>query len=101
MLALLTDEHISHDVAEQVHLRRADIRIESVLRWRGGSLRQTADDLILAAAWEEGLTLVTYDQKTIPPILVELAMNEGHHSGVVFVDRNSISSDNIGGQVQA
>ena len=101
MLAFLTDEHISHVVAEQVQKKRANIRIESVLQWRNGTLRQTADDLILAAAQEERLTLVTYDQKTIPPILVELAMNDGHHSGVVFVDRNSLSSENIGGLVQA
>ena len=101
MLAFLTDEHISHVVAEQVRQKRADIRIESVLRWRGGALRNTADDLVLAAAQEEGLSLITYDQKTIPPILVELAMNAGHHSGVVFVDRNSISSENIGSLVQA
>ena len=45
--------------------------------------------------------LVTYDQKTIPPILLELAGNGGHHSGVVFADRNSVHSDNIGRLVQA
>ena len=45
--------------------------------------------------------MVTYDQKTIPPILIELAANGGHHSGVVFVDHNSIPSDNIGGLVQS
>ena len=101
ILAFLTDEHITHVVAEQVHQKRPDICIESVLRWRGGSLRNKADDLLLATAQEEGLTLVTYDQKTIPPILVELAMNAGHHSGVVFVDRNAIASHNIGGLVQA
>jgi hypothetical protein len=101
MLAYLTDEHISHVVAEQVRNKRADIPIESLLQWRNGVLRQTADDLVLAAAQEEGLTLVTYDQKTIPPILAELAMNEGHHSGVVFVDRNRIATNDIGGLVQA
>ena len=101
MLGLLTDEHISHVVADQIRHKRPDIRIESVLRWRGGVLRQNADDLVLAAAHEERLTLVTYDQKTIPPILVEVAMNGGHHSGVIFVDRNAINTSNIGGLVQA
>jgi len=101
MLAFLTDEHISHVVAEQARLKRADIRIESLLQWRDGALRNTDDALVLAAAREEGLTLVTYDQKTIPPVLLELAGNGGHHSGVVFADCNSIPSDNIGRLVQA
>jgi hypothetical protein len=101
MLAYLTDEHISHAVAEQVHRKRADIRIESVLRWRGGTLRQTPDDQVLDAAREAELTLVTYDQKTIPPILVEFAMSQRHHAGVLFVDRGAIASDNIGALVRA
>src|SRR6185295_414156 len=101
MLAFLTDEHISHVIAEQVQHHRPDIRGETVLHWRNGSLRNTADALLLAAAQEEGLTLVTYDQKTIPPILVELAMNEEHHSGVIFADRNTIPVGNIGGLLQA
>lgn len=101
MLAFLTDEHISHVVAEQIRLKRADIRIESLLRWRDGALRNTDDAIVLAAAREEGLTLVTWDQKTIPPILLEWAGNGGHHGGVVFADRNSIPSHNIGRVVQA
>jgi len=101
MLAFLLDEHISHGVAEQLHTKRPDIHIESVLRWREGGLRAKSDALVLETAQEEGLTLVTYDQKTIPPILMELAMNEEHHSGVVFVDRNTIASENIGALVQA
>src|ERR1700722_1823733 len=100
MLAFLTDEQISHVVAEQVRLKRPDIRIESLLTWRGASLRTTRDDLVLAEASSDGRTLVTYDQKTIPPILMKLTENGGHHSGVVFVDHNSIRSDNVGGLVQ-
>jgi len=96
MLAFLLDEHISHRVAEQVRRKRPNIRIESVQRWKACSLRQTADDLVLTAALMEGLTLVSYDQKTIPPILVEIAMRGDHHSGVVFADRSSLPSGNIG-----
>ena len=101
MPAFLLDEQISHIVAEQVCRKRPDIRVESVLRWRDGDLRGKADALVLAAANEEGLTLVSYDQKTIPPLLMELAMNAGQHSGVVFVDRNTIASDNVGALTQA
>ena len=101
MLAFLLDEQISHVVAEQMRLKRPDIRTESVLRWRESNLRGKTDALVLEGAHEEGLTLVTYDQKTIPPLLMELAMNEGHHSGVVFVDHNTIASENIGTLTQA
>ena len=44
---------------------------------------------------------MTYDQKTIPPILVEFAINQRHHAGVLFVDRGAIASDNIGALVHA
>ena len=101
MPAFLLDEQISHVVAEQMRRKRPDIRVESVLRWQVGGLRGKADALVLAAAHEEGLTLVTYDQKTIPPLLMEIAMREDHHSGVVFVDRNTIASENIGVLTQA
>lgn len=101
MLAFLTDEHISHAVADQLKLKRPDIRIESILQWREGALRSTDDNLILAAAKSEQFTLITYDQKTIPPILMELAANGDHHHGVVFADRGSLPSDNIGRLVEA
>ena len=101
MLAFLLDEQISHVAAEQMRQKRPDIRVESVLRWREGDLRGKADALVLAAAHEAGLTLVTYDQKTITPLLMEFAMSGDHHSGVVFVDRNTIASDNIGMLTQA
>ena len=101
MPCFLLDEQISHVVAEQVRRKRGDIRIESVLRWRDGDLRGREDILVLAAAHEEGLSLVTYDQKTIPQILMDLAMSDGHHSGVIFVDRNTIQSNNVGLLTQA
>ena len=101
MLAFLLDEQISHVIMEQLRSKRPDIRSESVQLWRHADLRGKADELVLAAAHEEGLTLVTYDQKTIPPILMELTLDNGHHSGVLFVDRNTIASDNVGALVKA
>ena len=101
MLAFLLDEQISHVIMEQLRQKRPDIRSESVQLWRNADLRGKADELVLAAAHEESLTLVTYDQKTIPPILMELALREDHHSGVIFVDRNTIAADNVGALVKA
>ncbi len=101
MLSFLLDEQISHVVAEQVRLKRPDIRIESVLHWQEGDLSGAADVIVLSVAHRERLSLVTYDQKSIPPLLMELAMSDGHHSGVIFVDKNTIPSDSIGVLVQA
>lgn len=101
MLAFLLDEHLPHSIAEQVRVKRPDIRIESVLKWREGELRQKPDALVLSIATTEGLTLVTYDQRTIPPILVEKMLNGEAHAGVIFVDRNAIRSNDIGGLVKS
>lgn len=101
MLGFLTDEQISHAVAEQVRAKRPDIRIESVLKWQDGVLRNIEDSLLLEVALREYLVLVTYDQRTIPPILTELGFAGKQHAGVIFVDQRSIPSSDIGGLIQA
>ena len=106
MLSLLTDEQISPAVARQVRALRPDISIESVRDWQGGAFEGVADDLLLRAAGEAGLTLITYDQKTIPPVLLEwggYGQGQGYkeHAGVVFVDNFTVSQGDIGGLVRA
>lgn len=59
------------------------------------------DDLILIAATETCLTLVTYDLRTIPPLLVEWGEIGKSHGGVIFVDDQSIPSNNFGTLVRA
>jgi hypothetical protein len=100
-LLLLTDEQISYVVAEQVKARRPDIAITSVRAWHGGAFTGKTDASLLRAAAEEGLTLVTYDQKTIPPVLTEWGFLGQEHAGVVFVDELSIAQSDIGGLVLA
>jgi hypothetical protein len=101
MLAFLLDEQISHMVMEQVRQKRSDVRIESVLLWRDGDLRGKEDAEVLAAAVEESLTLVTYDQKTITPLLMQWAMEGRTHAGVIFIDGRSIAQENTDGKVRA
>ena len=55
-----------------------------------------ADRALLQAARAEGLTLVTYDQKTIPPLLVKLYAEGGNHAGILFVDAKTIPSNDFG-----
>jgi hypothetical protein len=56
---------------------------------------------VLREAATQGLTLVTYDRRTIPPFLKTWAEEERTHGGVVFVDDKAISPADIGGLVWA
>jgi hypothetical protein len=95
MLAYLLDEHLSQEVAALVRARRPEIRIESIRHWREGRMMRQSDEAILIAAREEGLTLVTYDQKTVVPLLVRWGLQEVSHSGVVFVDDRTMASNDL------
>ena len=44
-----------------------------------------------------GLTLVTYDRRTIPPLLKAWAEEGRKHGGVIFVDEKTISPSDPGG----
>lgn len=101
MLRLLLDEQMSPTVADQINVRHPQIPIQSIHRWREATLTGTPDPLVLRAALEDGLTLVTYDLKTIPPLLAEWAATGIAHSGVIFVDERTIRPSDFGGQVRA
>ena len=101
MLSLLLDQHLSREIAEQVRAKRPEIPILSLYEWREGSFVGIADLLILHAAADDGLTLVTYDRKTIPPVLVDWGTSGISHGGVVFVDNLTIASNDFGRLVRA
>lgn len=95
-LSLLLDENISHVVAGQVQKHQPAITIHSVHTWQEGVFRGRHDRELLLAAAAEGLTLVTYDLKTIPPLLVEFSTEGQSHAGVLFVDALTIANDEFG-----
>ena len=101
MLSLLLDENISPEVAVQIHQKRPDIRIVSIHAWRDGLFMAQADELILANAALEGLTLVTYDQKTIMPVLVDWSYSGTDHAGVIFIDDRSIATSDFGSVIRS
>lgn len=101
MLSLLLDQHLSLAISEQVRAKRPEISIQSLYEWREGAFVGIADPLILRAAADDGLTLVTYDRKTIPPLLVEWGNAGISHGGVVFVDNLTIASNDFGRLVRA
>lgn len=101
MLRLLLDEHISPAVCSIVRQRRSQVLIQSILEWRDASLRGRDDHIVLAAAAEAGDALVTYDLRTIPPLLQVWAAQGLCHHGVIFIDERTYRPQDFAGIADA
>jgi hypothetical protein len=101
MLKLLLDEHISPDVGDGLRRRYRSMVIHWMTEWEGGGFLGKDDSACLLEAAPQGLTLVTYDRRTIPPLLKNWAEVGRRHGGVIFVDEKTISPADIGGLVRA
>jgi hypothetical protein len=101
MLNLLLDEHISPDVAKGLRRTARKIIVLALAEWEDGSFLGQDDAACLRAAASQKLTLVTYDRRTIPPLLKSWAEAGLHHGGVIFGDEKTISPGDIGGLVRA
>ena len=95
-LRFLTDEHISPVVAREARRKCSGISIITIQEWRDGSFLGSQDHVFLPEASKEGLTFVTYDQKTIRPLLKSWAETGIHHAGFVFVDEKTIAPQDFG-----
>jgi len=69
--------------------------------WENGEFLGRDDSASLQQAGTQGLTLVTYDRRTIPPLLKAWAEEGRNHAGVIFVDEKTISPADVGGLVRA
>ena len=101
MLKILLDEHISPNVAVGVRRRDRKVIVRGMAEWEEGSFLGQEDAACLQQAAAQGLTLVTYDRRTIPPLLKIWAEEGRRHAGVVFVDEKTISPADIGSLVHA
>jgi hypothetical protein len=101
VLKLLLDEHISPDVAEGLRRRNRKLPVQYIAEWEGGDFLGRDDSACLQQAARQGLTLVTYDRRTIPPLLKTWTEEDRTHGGVVFVDEKTISPADIGGLIRA
>jgi hypothetical protein len=101
MLKLLLDEHISPDVANGLRRGSRTLEVRYLVEWENGRFLGQDDRACLQEAAAQGLTLVTYDRRTIPPLLKTWAEEERAHGGVIFVDEKTISPADIGGLVRA
>jgi hypothetical protein len=99
MLKLLLDEHISPGVAAGLLRRSRWLVVHAMAEWEGGSFLGQEDEACLREAAAQGLTLVTYDRRTITPLLKAWAEEGRSHGGVIFVDEKTISQAEIGGLV--
>ena len=98
-MRFLLDEHISPAVAEA--LSKLGVDAVALTRWHSGQYREEADDVLLTVAAAEARVLVTYDQRTIPPLLRAWGELGRSHGGAVLVDHRTIPPNDIGGLVRA
>jgi hypothetical protein len=101
MLKLLLDEHISPTVADGLRRRERLLIVFYIAEWENGEFLGQQDSPCLQQAAAQRLTLVTYDRRTIPPLLKSWAEEERKHGGVIFVDEKTIPPSDMGGLVRA
>jgi hypothetical protein len=97
MLKLLLDEHISPAVEEALRRCNLSLAVSCMADWESGKFLGEDDSVCLKQAAARGLTLVTYDRRTIPPILKAWAEQGRAHGGVIFVDEKTIPPSDSGG----
>lgn len=101
MLKLLLDEHVALAVAVGLRRRHPSLIVVCLAEWQNGGFLGQPDSACLRQAAAQGLTLVTYDRRTIPPLLKAWGEEGQKHGGVVFVDEKTIPPADVGALVQA
>jgi hypothetical protein len=101
VIKLLLEEHISPAVAKGLRRKDRTITMHAMTEWEGGNFLGQEDANCLKEASKQKLTLVTYDRRTVPPLLKAWAEEGLRHAGVIFVDDKTIGPAGIGGLVSA
>ena len=92
-IRLLLDEHIDPRVSQA--LRRNGIDAIVLRDYGDGSLLGSPDEETLAAATSDLRALVTFDLRTIPPLLRRLAEIGTPHGGVVLVSVRTVIPNDV------
>jgi len=101
MLRLLLDEHISPVVAGGLRRRHRALSVVCMVEWEDGEFLGQPDSACLRQAAAQGLSLVTYDRRTIPSLLKVWAEEGRMHGGLIFVDEKTIPPSDVGTLVRA
>lgn len=84
MLRLLLDSHVPPDIAKAAR-RAAPLTITPLRDWHGGRYLNESDARLLALAWRERMTIVTYDVNTFPLAVRERLESGLDHAGMIYV----------------
>ncbi|MHC4607809.1 MAG: DUF5615 family PIN-like protein [Planctomycetota bacterium] len=92
----LLDEMISPRVAERAKRRGLDVKAVDQSEYDGCD-----DKAVFQAAVREKRILVTYNVRDFEPLLGDMLDEHGAIPGIVFVNRDTIPTSDIGGLVRA
>lgn len=92
MLRLLTDSHVPPGIARAAR-KLARLEIVPLREWHGGACLHEEDPRLLALAWDERFSIVTYDVHTFP-LHVKARLELGlDHAGVIYVSARFRQND--------
>jgi hypothetical protein len=95
MLRIVTDSHIPPAVSKAAR-KLAPMQITRLRDWHGGIYLNDSDPRLLALAWEESVTLATYDVNTFP-LWVKNRLEAGlSHAGMIYISARLRQND-VGG----
>ena len=100
-MRLLLDDHVKKATVGALQRRCPGLDVVHLAAWQAGAYRTAEDELILRACFEEGRSLVSYDQRTIPDLLRRWAAEERPHAGVIFGDSNTVPANDPGAVARA
>jgi len=101
MLRLLLDEHLSPAMADTIRSMRAEIDVVALAAWEDGTYLGAVDESLLQAARSGGWTLMTFDQRTIVPLLRTWGQAGRDHGGVIFASPRTFAPNDVGGIARA
>jgi hypothetical protein len=101
MLRILLDEHISPIIGKRLRAENKDLVVNWMAEWQGGRFLGIEDSIWLGEAQRGGFSTVTYDRRTIPPLLKTWAEEGRSHGGIIFVDDRTIAPADLGGLLRA
>jgi hypothetical protein len=101
VLRLLLDEHVARAAAAGLRRRMPALTVIAMAEWDNGIFLGAEDATCLRQAQRQGLTLVTYDRRTIPALLKGWTESGRSHGGIILVDEKTIAPGDVGGLVRS